>query len=158
MDKYDRLLLSALIESGRASFADLARRVNLSPPAVADRVAKLEAAGIITGYHAGVDLAKLGLPIECVIELRITDRDYKRTQDALEKIPQLTLCHRVTGDACLLIKAAVASMPELQDLIDQIGQFGATKTSLILSTPFEQRIPAVLQERGKVETLRTVKG
>ncbi|QEY61227.1 Lrp/AsnC family transcriptional regulator [Metapseudomonas lalkuanensis] len=158
MDKYDRLLLSALIENGRASFADLARRVNLSPPAVADRVAKLEAAGIITGYHAGVDLAKLGLPIECVIELRITDRDYKRTQDALEKIPQLTLCHRVTGDACLLIKAAVASMPELQDLIDQIGQFGATKTSLILSTPFEQRIPAVLQERGKVETLRTVKG
>lgn len=158
MDKYDRLLLSALIENGRASFADLARRVNLSPPAVADRVAKLEAAGIITGYHAGVDLAKLGLPIECVIELRITDRDYKRTQDALKKIPQLTLCHRVTGDACLLIKAAVASMPELQDLIDQIGQFGATKTSLILSTPFEQRIPAVLQERGKVETLRTVKG
>ena len=106
MDKYDRLLLSALIENGRASFADLARRVNLSPPAVADRVAKLEAAGIITGYHAGVDLAKLGLPIECVIELRITDRDYKRTQEALEEIPQLTLCHRVTGDACLLIKAA----------------------------------------------------
>ncbi|MCY1265418.1 HTH-type transcriptional regulator LrpC [compost metagenome] len=157
MDKYDRLLLSALIENGRASFADLARRVNLSPPAVADRVAKLEAAGIITGYHAGVDLAKLGLPIECVIELRITDRDYKRTQEALEEIPQLTLCHRVTGDACLLIKAAVASMPELQDLIDRIGQFGATKTSLILSTPFEQRVPAVLQERGKVEPLRTVK-
>ena len=157
MDKYDRLLLSALIENGRASFADLARRVNLSPPAVADRVAKLEAAGIITGYHAGVDLAKLGLPIECVIELRITDRDYKRTQEALEEIPQLTLCHRVTGDACLLIQAAVASMPELQDLIDRIGQFGATKTSLILSTPFEQRVPAVLQERGKVEPLRTVK-
>jgi Lrp/AsnC family leucine-responsive transcriptional regulator len=157
VDKYDRLLLSALIENGRASFADLARRVNLSPPAVADRVAKLEAAGIITGYHAGVDLAKLGLPIECVIELRITDRDYKRTQEALEEIPQLTLCHRVTGDACLLIKAAVASMPELQDLIDRIGQFGATKTSLILSTPFEQRVPAVLQERGKVEPLRTVK-
>ncbi|MCY1342439.1 HTH-type transcriptional regulator LrpC [compost metagenome] len=157
MDKYDRLLLSALIENGRASFADLARRVNLSPPAVADRVAKLEAAGIITGYHASVDLAKVGLPIECVIELRITDRDYKRTQEALEEIPQLTLCHRVTGDACLLIKAAVASMPELQDLIDRIGQFGATKTSLILSTPFEQRVPAVLQERGKVEPLRTVK-
>ncbi|WP_271410623.1 Lrp/AsnC family transcriptional regulator [Pseudomonas sp. Q1-7] len=158
MDKYDRLLLSALIENGRASFADLARRVNLSPPAVADRVAKLEAAGVITGYHASVDLAKVGLPIECVIELRITDRDYKRTQDALEKIPQLSLCHRVTGDACLLIKAAVASMPELQDLIDQIGTFGATKTSLILSTPFEQRIPGALQERGKVEVLKTAKG
>lgn len=158
MDKYDRLLLSALIENGRASFADLARRVNLSPPAVADRVAKLEAAGIITGYHASVDLAKIGLSIECVIELRITDRDYKRTQEALEKIPQLTLCHRVTGDACLLIKAAVASMPELQDLIDQIAQYGSTKTSLILSTPFEQRIPGVLQERGKVEALRQVKG
>ena len=122
-------------------------------------MAKLEASGVITGYHASIDLAKVGLPIECVIELRIVDHDYKRTQEALEKIPQLTLCHRVTGDACLLIKGAVASMPELQDLIDQIGKYGPTKTSLVLSTPFEQRIPAVLQvQQGKVEVLRPAKG
>ena len=134
MDKYDRLLLSALMENGRASFAELARRVNLAP-AVADRVAKLEASGVITGYHAAVDPAKIGLPIECVIELRLADHDSKRALEALEKIPQISLCHRITGDACVLMKAAVATMPELQDLIDRLSQYGASKTSLILSTP-----------------------
>lgn len=145
MDKYDRLLLAALMENGRATFAELGRRVNLSAPAVADRVAKLESAGVITGYHASVDLAKIGLPIECVIELRLTDHESKRTLEALARIPQIALCHRITGDACVLMKAAVASMPELQDLLDHLSQYGASKTSLILSTPFEQRIPAPLQ-------------
>lgn len=112
MDKYDRALLAALIDNGRLTFAELARRINLSPPAVADRVAKLEAEGVITGYHASVNLAKLGLPIECVIELRITEKDCQSVLDELARIPQLTLCHRITGDACVLMKAAVASMPE----------------------------------------------
>ena len=119
MDKYDRALLAALIDNGRLTFAELARRINLSPPAVADRVAKLEAEGVITGYHASVNLAKLGLPIECVIELRITEKDCQSVLDELARIPQLTLCHRITGDACVLMKAAVASMPELQDLEHQ---------------------------------------
>jgi Lrp/AsnC family leucine-responsive transcriptional regulator len=153
MDKYDRLLLCALLENGRASFAELARRVNLSPPAVADRVAKLEAAGVITGYHANIDLAKIGLPIECLIELRLADHDSKRALEALAKIPQLSLCHRITGDACVLMKAAVASMAELQELIDQLSQYGASKTSLVLSTPFQRRLPApLLTSNGKPES------
>jgi len=69
MDKYDRMLLSACSKT-RASYAQLARTVNLSAPAVAERVAKLEASGVITGYQAKVDLSKVGLPIQCVIELR----------------------------------------------------------------------------------------
>ncbi len=69
MDKYDRALLAALIDNGRLTFAELARRINLSPPAVADRVAKLEAEGVITGYHASVNLAKLGLPIDGFVAL-----------------------------------------------------------------------------------------
>lgn len=87
MDKYDRALLAALIDNGRLTFAELARRINLSPPAVADRVAKLEAEGVITGYHASVNLAKLGLPIECVIELRITEKDCQSVLDELARIP-----------------------------------------------------------------------
>ncbi|PAU65001.1 MULTISPECIES: Lrp/AsnC family transcriptional regulator [Pseudomonas] len=145
MDKYDRLLLAALLENGRASYADLARRVNLSAPAVADRVAKLEASGVITGYHAAIDMAKIGLPIECLIELRIADHESRRTLEALAQIPQLTFCHRITGDACVMMKAAVGSMPELQDLLDRLSQYGASKTSLILSTPFQRRLPATLQ-------------
>lgn len=100
---------------------------------------------MITGYHASVNLAKLGLPIECVIELRITEKDCQSVLDELARIPQLTLCHRITGDACVLMKAAVASMPELQDLIDRLMKFGISKTSMILSTPFADRQPASLR-------------
>jgi Lrp/AsnC family leucine-responsive transcriptional regulator len=79
LDKYDRMLLSALLENGRASYADLARKVNLSAPAVAERVAKLEPSGVITGYQAKVDLSKMGLPIQCVIELRLTTTAARRS-------------------------------------------------------------------------------
>lgn len=146
MDRYDRLILSALIEDGRLSFAELARRVNLSPPAVAERVAKLESNGVIRGYQAQVDLAKVGLPIECLIELSIAEhRSQSAALEALAAMPELSRCHLVTGEACLIVQAAVASMPELQALINRISIYGTSKTSLILSSPFNDRAPASLR-------------
>lgn len=146
MDRYDRLILSALIEDGRLSFAELARRVNLSPPAVAERVAKLESQGVIRGYQAQVDLAKIGLPIECLIELSISEhKSQSAALDALAAMPELSRCHLVTGEACLIVQAAVASMPELQALINRISVYGTSKTSLILSSPFNDRAPVSLR-------------
>ncbi|MBA1203017.1 Lrp/AsnC family transcriptional regulator [Pseudomonas capeferrum] len=141
MDKYDRLLLGALLENGRASYAELARKVNLSAPAVAERVAKLEASGVITGYQAKVDLGKIGLPIQCLIELRLGSHGNPQTYEALARIPQLTECHRVTGDPCVIMRAAVGSMNELEDLINQIAQFGFSKTSIVLSSAIDRRVP-----------------
>ncbi len=141
LDKYDRILLDALLENGRASFAQLARLVNLSAPAVAERVAKLEACGVITGYEAKVDMAKVGLPIQCVIELRLASHGSQQTYDELARIPELIQCHRVTGDPCVIMQAAVGSMPELEGLINRIAQFGFSKTSIVLSTAVERRMP-----------------
>ncbi|MDD2055241.1 Lrp/AsnC family transcriptional regulator [Pseudomonas putida] len=141
MDKYDRLILSGLLENGRASFAELARKVNLSAPAVAERVAKLENSGVITGYQAKVDMDKIGLPIQCVIELRLNQHGNQQTYDELVQIPQLTECHRVTGDPCVIMQAAVGSMPELEELINRIARFGFSKTSIVLSSAIERRIP-----------------
>ncbi|MBK5508693.1 Lrp/AsnC family transcriptional regulator [Pseudomonas sp. TH15] len=141
MDKYDRMLLSALLENGRASYAELARKVNLSAPAVAERVAKLESCGVITGYQAKVDLSKIGLPIQCVIELRLNQHGNQKTYDELIKIPQLTECHRVTGDPCVIMQAAVGSMPELEALINRVAKFGFSKTSIVLSSAIEKRVP-----------------
>jgi Lrp/AsnC family leucine-responsive transcriptional regulator len=150
MDKYDRMLLSALLENGRASYADLARKVNLSAPAVAERVAKLEASGVITGYQAKVDMSKVGLPIRCVIELRLNQHGNQKAYDDLIQIPQLTECHRVTGDPCVIMQAAVGSMPELEDLINQVAQFGFSKTSIVLSSAIEKRVPlGQLEGNGK---------
>lgn len=150
MDKYDRMLLAALLDNGRATFAQLARQVNLSAPAVAERVAKLEASGVITGYAAKVDLEKIGLPIQCVIELRLASHGNQHAYDELSRIPELTECHRVTGDPCVIMQAAVASMTELEALINRVSQLGFSKTSIILSSAVQRRIPLDhLQGTGK---------
>jgi Lrp/AsnC family leucine-responsive transcriptional regulator len=135
------MLLSALLENGRASYADLARKVNLSAPAVAERVAKLEAAGVITGYEAKIDLSKIGLPIQCMIKLRLHQNGSQKVYDELVKIPQLTECFRVTGDPCVMMKAAVGSMTELEELINRVAKFGFSKTSIVLSSAIEKRVP-----------------
>ena len=150
MDKYDRMLLAALLEDGRATYAQLARQVNLSPPAVAERVAKLEAIGVITGYAAKVNLEKIGLPIQCVIELRLASHGNQQAYDALSRIPELTECHRVTGDPGVIMQAAVGSMTELEALINRVSQLGFSKTSIILSSAVERRVPLDhLQVNGK---------
>jgi len=150
MDKYDRMLLGALLDNGRATFAQLARQVNLSAPAVAERVAKLEASGVITGYAAKVDLEKIGLPIQCVIELRLASHGNQQAYDELARIPELTECHRVTGDPCVIMQAAVGSMAELEALINRVSQLGFSKTSIILSSAVERRVPLDhLQGNGK---------
>ncbi|AZL66864.1 MULTISPECIES: Lrp/AsnC family transcriptional regulator [Pseudomonas] len=141
MDKYDRMLLAALLEDGRATYAQLARQVNLSAPAVAERVAKLEASGVISGYTAKVDLEKIGLPIQCVMELRLASHGNQQAYDVLANIPELTECHRVTGDPCVIMQAAVASMGELEALINRVSQLGFSKTSIILSSAVERRVP-----------------
>ncbi|MDZ3995284.1 Lrp/AsnC family transcriptional regulator [Pseudomonas sp. Teo4] len=150
MDKYDRMLLAALLEDGRATYAQLARQVNLSAPAVAERVAKLEATGVISGYTAKVNLEKIGLPIQCVIELRLTSHGNQQSYDELARIPELTECHRVTGDPCVIMQAAVGSMTELEALINRVSQLGFSKTSIILSSAVERRVPLDhLQHNGK---------
>lgn len=150
MDKYDRMLLAALLENGRATYAQLARQVNRSAPAVAERVAKLEACGVISGYTAKVDLEKIGLPIQCVMELRLASHGNQQAYEALEKIPELTECHRVTGDPCVIMQAAVTSMGELEALINRVSQLGFTKTSIILSSAVARRVPlGHLDSNGK---------
>lgn len=145
MDKYDELILHALVENGRLTYAELARRVNLSPPAVAERVAKLEAKKVITGYHAHVNLEKLGLPIAFIVELRLNHNHWQNTLKMLTQIPEILQCYRVTGEACVIIRGAVADMAAMEAFIERVSHFGATKTSIILSAPVERIAPPVIE-------------
>jgi len=76
-----------------------------------------------------------------VIELRLHQNGSQKVYDELVKIPQLTECFRVTGDPCVIMKAAVGSMPELEDLINRVAKFGFSKTSIVLSSAIEKRVP-----------------
>jgi Lrp/AsnC family leucine-responsive transcriptional regulator len=132
-------LLTALQENARASYADLGRRVGLTPPAVADRIRRLEAAGIIGGYHAVVNPAKVGLGLTAIIRLQAPNTTYEATERAIRACPQIVECHKITGTDCMTMRAVVSSVEHLGDVIALVTLYGATNSSIVLSTVVEHR-------------------
>ncbi|MFA6954809.1 MAG: Lrp/AsnC family transcriptional regulator [Thermoanaerobaculia bacterium] len=135
---------------GRLSFAELGRRVGLSTPAAAERVKNLEAAGIIRGYRAEIDLDKVGLPILAVIRMSAVGDVLTRITSAVRDMPEVLECHRATGADSFIMKVAVASVEHLEALIDRLTPFGSTSTSIVLSSPVTRNIV----ERAGQETAR----
>jgi len=134
-------ILESLQQNARVSFAELGRTVGLSTPAVAERVRRLEEAGIITGYHAALNAAKLGVPIRVLVRLTISGGDLQvsRTVAAIKDLSEISRCHRITGDESFVIEADVVSIRHLEALIDRLSALGATSTSTVLSSPVERR-------------------
>jgi len=134
-------ILEALQQNARVSFAELGRMIGLSTPAVAERVHRLEEAGVITGYHVGLNMAKLGIPMHVLMRLTIPGGDLQigRTVTAIKELPEIARCHRITGDESFVIEAHLVSVHHLEALIDRLSAFGATATSTVLSSPVERR-------------------
>jgi len=133
-------LLCALQENARSSYAELGRRVGLTPPAVADRIRRFEAAGIITGYHAEVNPAKLGLGLTVIIRFQSTRTSPPdHLLSLVAACPEVVECHRVTGDDCMTLTAVVASVEHLDALITRLTPYGASYTSIVLSSPLQHR-------------------
>jgi Lrp/AsnC family leucine-responsive transcriptional regulator len=146
VDQVDRLLIDALRANARATYAELARVVGLSAPATHERVAKLEAAGIITGYHAAVAPEALGYATNALIGIFITDSaDTDDITTALTAIPAVEDCWFVAGEETFVIKVRVAAVAELEATIRELNAIAGvarTRTTVVLSTKFEGRAPA----------------
>ena len=140
MDAIDWKILKEMQRDARISYAELGRRVGLTTPAVIERVRKLEDAGIITGYRAEIDAAKVGLPITAFIRMSITGVDYSRIIEVAENAPEVLECHRGTGGDSFIMKVAVSSVEHLQNLIDRLTPYGITTTSIVLSSPVKSRV------------------
>ncbi|MFD8209729.1 Lrp/AsnC family transcriptional regulator [Streptomyces sp. NPDC059695] len=138
-DATDWRILEALQAEGRASFADLARAVSMSPSAVTERVRRLEDAGVISGYTAIVDQDRLGLPILAFVRLRYPHGNYKPFHDLLDTTPEVLEAHHVTGDDCFVLKVAARSMKHLEGITGKIASLGAVTTSVVYSSPLPRR-------------------
>jgi len=134
-------ILESLQLNARISFAELGRKVGLSTPAVAERVHRLEEAGVVTGYHASLNLARIGLAIRVLVRLTIPGGDVQMTRAlaAMKELPEISRCHRITGAESFVIEANVVSIRHLEALIDRLTALGATSTSTVLSSPVERR-------------------
>ncbi|MFD8012434.1 Lrp/AsnC family transcriptional regulator [Streptomyces sp. NPDC058955] len=138
-DATDWRILDALQAQGRASYAELARAVSMSPSAVTERVRRLEEAGVITGYTAVVDHERLGLPILAFVRLRYPTGNYKPFHDLVAVTPEVLEAHHVTGDDCFVIKVAARSMRHLEEISGKIGTLGSVTTSVVYSSPLPRR-------------------
>src|SRR5580692_4305275 len=139
MDAIGWHILEELQENARVSFAELGRRVGLTLPAVAERVRKMEDAGIITGFRAEVNPAKIGLPIAAFIRISVVVDVFARVAQAVLYMPEVLECHRGTGADSFTLKVAVESVQHLERLIDKLTPFGTTSTSIVLSTLVRNR-------------------
>ena len=138
-DATDWRILDALQRDGRATFAELAREVAMSPSAVTERVRRLEEAGIIRGYAAVVNPERLGLPILAFVRLRYPNGNYKPFHDLLGTTPEVLEAHHVTGDDCFVLKVAARSMRHLEEISGKIATLGSVTTSVVYSSPLPRR-------------------
>ena len=145
MDSLDRKLLDALRANARATYAELARVVGLSAPAVHERVSKLEANGVITGYHAAVAPESLGYAMNALIGIFLTDNaDTDDIAAALAALPVVEHCWFVAGEETFVVKVRVPDVAGLEATIRNliaIRGVARTRTTVVLSTKFEDRVP-----------------
>ena len=132
-------LLQELQQNARLSYTELGQKVGLTLPAVAERVRKLEEAGIITGYHAEVNLAKLGIPVMAIVHLQaIGGQSCRNAVAEISEIAEVLECYRVTGSDSIVVKAVATSLDHLARVIDQLSLFGVPATSILRAKPIKR--------------------
>ena len=146
MEDLDRQILRLLAADGRRSFTDLAKDTGLSVSAVHQRVRRLEQRGLLRGYRAVVDVEQAGLSLTAFVSIKPIDP--AAPDDAPERLAHLDAieaCHSVAGDESYILKVRVASPAALESLLQEIRAAASvsTRTTVVLSTPYEGRPPAL---------------
>lgn len=139
LDGVDRRILDELQHDGRLSYNELSRRVNLSAPAVAERVRRLTDRGVITGYHAHVEPAAAGLPVTALVRMECFGAHCLLRERSSLELPEILQVHRVTGDDCCVLFIAVRSMEHFEEIIDRLAEHGRPSSTMVLSSPVPWR-------------------
>ena len=149
LDETNRRIVDELRTEARLSMAELGRRVNLSAPAVADRVQRLEREGVITGYQATIDPKAIGYPLAAVVRIRPSSRQLHKIPEVAGEIPEVVECYRITGEDCFFVKLHLRAMEDLEAILDRFVLYGRTTTSIVHSAPVAPR-PLPLLDDGAI--------
>ena len=148
------------MNDGRLTLAELGRRVSLSPPAVSERVQRLERGGVITGYRAEIDPRLIGYPLTAIVRVKPAARQLHKIPELALQIPQVAECHRITGEDCFFLKVHLRSIDELGGLLDRFLDYGETTTSIVNASPIRAAtlrssdVPQAALEVGAAPTRR----
>lgn len=150
LDDINRDLIDLLQDDARLSYRELGQQIGLSPPAIAERVRKLEEAGVITGYRAVVDYEALGFPLLCIIRIDAPGSDLE-LDDVLEATPEVIEANRVTGSDSHVIRARLRSTQHLEDMLREIWEHGSSETNIVTSSPVDRRPMRVTEAIARAE-------
>lgn len=158
LDQVDARLLAALVDDGRISLAELARKVGLSPPSVAERIKRLEEADVIGGYTVRINPQALGLPVSAWLRIRPVPGQLQKVAEIVRNLPAIVECDRVTGEDCFIARAHVRSVEDLEALIDAIIPYAMTNTSIVQSSPVPRRLPPIGSGEAPIDDARLRRG
>ena len=144
LDEFNRHILDELQRDARLPVADLGRRIGLSPSATAERLRRMEEAGVVRGYRAEIDREALGLEVLAFIRMTCDGPRYAPFQTFVKGLEEVRECHHLTGGDAFLLKVTSPSIESLEKLIEKLLPFGVPTTSLVLSSPVERRSYQVL--------------
>lgn len=134
LDKIDGHILQLLQQDARMTNTEIGKRVGLSQPAVTARIQRLEETGVIEGYSARINPRRAGMEITALIRLKTTHEQINACLDMFKSMPAIIEADRITGDDCFMIRATVATMPELEVAIDQLAGLGGVTTAIVLAS------------------------
>lgn len=146
MEETDRQLVRLLAANGRMSYTDLGKALGLSTSAVHQRVRRLEQRGVITGYTALIDYAAVGLSLTAFVSIKPIDPSQPDdSPELLATIPEIEGCYSVAGEENYILKVRVSDPAALEELLARIRSKAnvSTRTIVVLSTPYENRPPAL---------------
>ncbi|HCT65748.1 MAG TPA: AsnC family transcriptional regulator [Lachnospiraceae bacterium] len=139
LDNIDKKIINMLQKNARTPIKDIAKEVFLSSPAISARIEKLEKSGIIIGYHAQVNPFLFGYNIRAFINLEVEPFQKKEFYPFIQGIPNVIECNCVTGDYAMLISVVFQTTVQLDHFINELQNFGRTKTQIVFSTSVEHR-------------------
>jgi Lrp/AsnC family leucine-responsive transcriptional regulator len=134
-------ILSQLLAEPGIATRELARRVGMSAPAVAERMLRLRDSGVIRRQWLEIDAASIGLGVTAFVRVRPMPGGLQKVIKLAQATPQVIECHRVTGEDCLIMKVVAASIAELESLLDGFLAFGNTSSAVVVSSPVPLRHP-----------------
>lgn len=140
LDRTDWQILRELQQNARLSFAELGRMVNLSRPAVAERMRRLEEMGVIAGYRAEIDLGKLNYSITAFVRIKAHAEKVDLLASLLRASPEVLECYRGLGDDSFIAKVVVTSLPHLETVLDRFAANGQVSTSIALSSVVRKQV------------------
>lgn len=141
MDDLDRRIIDILTDDARISLKELASRVQLSAPSVADRLRRLEDRGVVRAFTVDIDPRALGYMLQAIVRIRPLPGQLHVVEQLIQDIPAFSECDKVTGDDCFIARLHLRSIDELDPILERIIEKAETNTSIVKAQPIRRRLP-----------------